>query len=368
MPDVRIADFYDIIVIGAGPAGASAAKVAASRGANVLMIEQKRRIGIPVQCAEFVAKLISRYASFSTNCVVQTVETMLTHFPDGTIYEIKSPGYMLDRSLFDKELVTSAVLSGAKISIGTRAVQFLRDGLVVRKGSEERKIRAKVFIGAYGARSFITHLPNLKPLKTIVALQYEVVTEQFQSHLDIFFKKEYEGGYAWFFPKGKTANVGVGVIPSKKSSLQNLLDHFLNFLIEYKKLSKVEIISKTGGSIPCEPHQNTVFDNIMLVGDAAGHTHPITGAGILNAVIGGEIAGRIASEAAARDDLSYLQHYEVEWRKIFGESIQYGAFKRKCLEENWNDSKMDFNDLIKKSWIGFKEYYVERKDKSWNRK
>ena len=367
MSEVPKIGFYDIVVIGAGPAGSSAAQAAAQRGADVLMIDRRQRIGVPVQCAEFVPQWISRYAHFSSSCVLQTIETMVTHLPDGTSYEMKSPGFMLDRSLFDKELVTSAILSGAKILIETRAVGLSPEGLVIERGSKEEMIQAKIFIGADGVHSFTAHCLGQEVLKTIVALQYEVIIPEPQNHVDVFFDKDYEGGYAWFFPKGRTANVGVGIIPSKTSALPNLLGHFLNFLRESKKVSRVEIVSKTGGSIPCAPYQKTLFKNILLVGDAAGHAHPITGAGILNAVIGGEIAGRIAAEVVARGELRHLEHYEMEWRETFGESLQYGAFKRKGLEENWNHSGIDFNDLIKRSWIGFKEYYKERKGKSWNR-
>jgi flavin-dependent dehydrogenase len=185
--------------------------------------------------------------------------------------------------------------------------------------------------------------------------------------VDVFFHKDYEGGYAWFFPKGRTANVGVGVVPSKTSQLLNLLSDFLNFLRKSKKITGVAIVSKTGGSIPCEPYRKTFFENILLVGDAAGHAHPITGAGIFNAVIGGEIAGRIAAEAVEREDLRYLENYEIEWQEAFGKSLSYGALKREFLEENWNKFGVDFERLIRKAWVGFKEYYKERKGESWDR-
>jgi digeranylgeranylglycerophospholipid reductase len=361
MPEVPKISFYDIVVIGAGPAGSSAAQAAVQRGANVLMIDRRQRIGLPVQCAEFVPQWISRYAHFSPSCVLQTIETLVTHLPDGTSYEMKSPGYMLDRSLFDKELVTSAILSGAKISVETRATRLSSEGLVVERGSKEEMVQAKVFIGADGVHSFTARCLGQPYLKTIVALQYEVIIPEPQNHVDVFLHKDYEGGYAWFFPKGRTANVGVGVVPQKTTLLLKLLDHFLDHLVKSKRLSGVEIVAKTGGSIPCEIPQKSVFGNILLVGDAAGHAHPITGAGILNAVIGGEIAGRIAAEAIVRGELHYLKHYEMEWRETFGEPLQYGGFKRQVLEENWNKPGVDFEGLIRKTWIGFKEYYRERR-------
>jgi flavin-dependent dehydrogenase len=139
------------------------------------------------------------------------------------------------------------------------------------------------------------------------------------------------------------------------------MDHFLDHLVESKKLSAVEIVAKTGGPIPCEISQKSVLGNILLVGDAAGHAHPITGAGILNAVIGGEMAGRIAAEAVERRDLHHLKNYEVEWQELFGKSLFYGASKREFLQESWNKPNVDFLTLIRKTWVGFKEYYKDRR-------
>ncbi|MGZ3535412.1 MAG: geranylgeranyl reductase family protein [Thermodesulfobacteriota bacterium] len=362
MDEASLRDSYDIIVIGAGPAGSSAAKAAAEGGAKVLLIDRRQRVGVPVQCAEFVPQWIFRHAHFSPTCILQTIDSMVTHLPDGTSYEMKSPGYMLDRSLFDKDLVAAAVSAGAKISIETKAVSLSSRGLAVERGSKNEVIQSKIIIGADGVHSAIARFFGQPLLRTIVALQYEIVIPKPQNHVDVFFHKDYEGGYAWFFPKGRTANVGIGVIPPKTTLLLNLMDNFLDHLVESKRLSGVQIVSKTGGSIPCEKPRKTVLENALLVGDAAGHAHPITGAGILNAVMAGEIAGRIASEAVAKADLNYLQQYETEWKEMFEKTLLYGALKRKFLEENWNRSGVDFEGLIRKTWVGFKEYYTERKN------
>ncbi len=352
---------YDIVVIGAGPAGSSAAHAAAQWGAKVLFIDRRQRIGIPVQCAEFVPQWISRHASFSSACVVQTVDKMVTHLPDGTSYEMKSPGYMLDRSLFDKELAASAILSGGKISIETRAVGLSPEGLTVERGSKRELIHSKVFIGADGAHSSIARSAGQTPLKTVLALQYEVVMPEPQNHVDVYFHKDYEGGYAWFFPTGRTANVGMGIIAQKTALLLERMDHFLDYLVGSRKLSRLEIVAKTGGPIPCEKPRRTVFDNILLVGDAAGHAHSITGAGVLNAVIAGDIAGRTAAEAVERGNLQHLQNYEAECEDAFGKSLAYGALKREFLEKNWNQLGIDFERLIRRTWVGFKEYYEGRR-------
>jgi digeranylgeranylglycerophospholipid reductase len=361
MVEASFSETYDIVVIGAGPAGSSAARAAAQRGAKVLLIDRRQNIGIPVQCAEFVPQWISRHASFSSACVVQTVNKMVTHLPDGTSYEMTSPGYMLDRSVFDKELAASAILSGGKICIETKAVNLSREGLTVERGSKKELIHSKVFIGADGAHSSIARLAGQPPLKTILALQYEVVMPEPQHHVDVYFHKDYKGGYAWFFPKGRTANVGVGTIAQKTTLLSKRMNHFLDYLVGSRELSSVEIVAKTGGFIPCEKPRRTVFDNILLAGDAAGHAHSITGAGVLNAVIAGEIAGRIAAEATERGNLRHLQNYEIECQEAFGKSLAYSALKREFLEKNWDEPGVDFEGLIRKTWVGFKEYYEHRR-------
>ncbi len=351
---------YDLIVIGAGPAGSSAARAAAQRGIRVLLIEQRQRIGIPVQCAEWVSQWISHHASFDSKAVIQSVDEMIVHLPEGNDFKFKNPGYMLDRSLFDKGLATSAILSGAELLTETKALQTSSEGILVHQGTKEEWIKAKVIIGADGVHSTVVRSTGKPPLKQLVALQYEVALFEPQSHTDIYFHPVYEGGYAWFFPKRNRANAGIGVIPSKTGLLPKLLNHFLTHLKDSRKLPRIEILSKTGGSIPCEPREQTVYGNILLVGDAAGHAHPITGAGILNAVLGGTMAGTIGAEAIIREDLDLLKNYETEWREAFGKSLQYGLFKRNFLEENWNRREIDFNDLVRKSWVGFKEYHKER--------
>jgi digeranylgeranylglycerophospholipid reductase len=352
---------YDVVVVGAGPAGSSAARAAAEQGARVLLIERKKRIGTPVQCAELVSQWVSRYTDFPSRCVVQTIDRMVTHLPDGTTFEMKGPGYMLDRRVFDKELAVSAVLSGATISMETKAVGLSNEGLWVERGSRKEAIQSSVIIGSDGVHSSVSRWLGLLPAKTVVTLQVEIVNARPQPHVHVFFDKDVEGGYAWFFPKGRTANAGLGVVPSKASFLSDLLDRFLNRLVDAGLLSEIKIVEKSGGSIPCEKPRQTVFGNVLLAGDAAGHAHPITGGGILNAIIAGRIAGKIAAQAVQREDIGYLETYEREWREAFGDALDYGARKRAFLEENWSDKEMDFENLIPRTWVGFKEYYADRR-------
>ncbi len=354
---------YDVVVIGAGPAGASAAQAAAAAGLEVLIVERRQRVGEPVRCAEWVPQAILRHVSIASKSIRQTTDLLITHLPNGKSYEVTSPGFVLDRSFFDKEMVMAAAASGARISIETEATALTRRGIIVRHGTEQKEMDATVIVGADGGDSSMARSLGLPSMKKIVALQYETSNPYAQSEAEIFFDGDYMGGYGWFFPKGRTANLGLGVLPQHAHLLERLLEG-LRERVEQKKHARLVILGRTGGSIPCGGPRRTVFGKILLAGDAAGHTHPITGAGILNALLTGRIAGRIAAEAVKKGSLSHLENYELEWRELLGGGLSYAASKRDWMEENWSRTDMDFEKLIRRTWTGFKEYHEGRRRNS----
>lgn len=363
LPEPPIEGAYDVVVVGAGPAGSTAAQAAAQGGAQVLLIDAKKHLGIPVRCGELVSQWVSRYVNFSGQCIRQRVHKMVAHLADGSSYETAGPGYMVDRSLFDRELAFAAVRSGATLSIATRAVALNAEGLVVSRRGQSQKIQAKVFIAADGAHSTVARCLGLPPLRMITTAQYEVILAEPQDDAHVFFHPDYEGGYGWLFPKGRIANVGVGIISEKASALLETLHSFLRRLHGMGKLSRPAVVGKTGGFVPCQSRPRTVFGKILFVGDAAGQTHPITGAGILHAVMAGQIAGRIAAETIEGDQPDHLADYERQWRSLFGDTLLYGAHRRAILEREWKASGRDFENLIKRTWVGFKAYHRERREK-----
>jgi len=352
---------YDILIIGGGPAGASAAKASAAKGAKVLLIDKKKDPGFPVQCAELITQWIFHHIDLPSRSIVQKIENLITHLPDESCFKMRSPGFMIDRSIFDKELLIQAALKGTQISMATKAIELYPDGVLIERERKKGFINSKIIIGADGTNSIVSKWIGEPSLKKIHTIQAEVVLFEKSLDAEIFFDKLFEGGYAWFFPKGNRANIGIGITSLKFRNLSKLLNQFLGNLKNLGKLPRVEILSKTGGLIPCETRKRIYHNNILLVGDAAGHAHPITGAGIFNAIVGGEIAGRISAEAIQKGDLNHLKNYEIEWEGIFGKALAYGSTKRSFLEDNWNNSEIDFQSLIRSSWIGFKEYYKDRK-------
>ena len=114
------------------------------------------------------------------------------------------------------------------------------------------------------------------------------------------------------------------------------------------------MIAATAGWIPAEPVRKAVYGCVALVGDAAGHTHPITGAGIFAAVVGGGMAGKWAGRAIEEKDSGLLNRYDDEWQDLMGDTLNR-AHRRRChMEENWND----FGATVQKCWVAYRDYYA----------
>lgn len=344
---------YDIAIVGAGPAGSSAALAAAQAGARVVILDRRREVGVPVQCAEYVPRPLARYVPWCKSFIAQEIKVMRTHLPNGEVVQTPSAGYMLERALFDKALARAACQCGADLLLRTRAVAQSERGLVAQNGKERFEIEAMVIIGADGPRSTVGRWIGQVNPELIRASQGQVVLDREVEALEVYFDPFYPGGYGWLFPKGAKANVGVGVgwrsgrCPAE--ALQYLLDRL--------RIKRAAILSYTGGFIPSGgPLERTREGNIVLAGDAAGQTHPITGAGIGHACLCGQLAGRAAARAVKNRDLSYLAEYEDEWRAFLGHALAHALNKRHFLEEHWSEDREVLTEILRQSWIAFPAY------------
>jgi digeranylgeranylglycerophospholipid reductase len=347
---------YDVLVIGAGPAGSTAAKAVSEEGLKVLMVERKAHVGLPVHCAGYIPCLLPKKTKFDSNAIIQKIDFMRTFMPDGATIETRSPGFILERSLFDKDLVLRAIDVGAHLMIKTTAVSRKKGCVVVKRGREIIEIETKVIIGADGAKSTVGGWVNEKNRDFIVALQGEVRLKEPMVHTEVHFNVEFKGGYAWLFPRGLTANVGIGVNYRHSGNIRKKLESFLDKLDREGKIVREGTVGISAGLVPVGGYLNTVPDeNIMLVGDAAGHPDPITGAGILPAIQCGQIAGKVVAEAIKNNDRRILKNYELEWKKLLQKSLDRAVQKRNTLDANWNNQ--DFNNILSKSWVAFGDYW-----------
>jgi flavin-dependent dehydrogenase len=133
-----------------------------------------------------------------------------------------------------------------------------------------------------------------------------------------------------------------------------MLDQFMDTLCR-EGLIRRGILARSGGLIPVSGiREKLVLDRVVFCGDAAGLTHPITGAGIPQAILSGELAGRAAAAAITKSDRRYLGEYEAEIRNRYEGIISHALSKRALMMDRWHDP--DFEALCEETWIGFKGY------------
>jgi len=352
---------YDIIVVGAGPAGAFAAATAAPE-CDVLLIEKRQEIGDPVRCAEGISKVgLSKFLRPQKKWIASKVARARIFAPDGTRLDVSEElagpevGYVLERKIFDRDLAKRAARAGADVVVRTRATGVITEngfirGIEARHLGESLEIRAAVVIAADGIESQVGRWAGinttLRPKDLESCAQYLVANVDLMDDCcDFYLGSAAPGGYAWAFPKGsQAANIGLGVLASKLDGKHPIdyLDAFVNK--HYPNGQPVEL--NVGGVPVSNAVRKTAGDGIMLVGDAAHHTDPITGGGIINALEGGRLAGEVAKEAIRAEDPSakVLKRYEVAWRASFGKKLERN-YKIKDIFVNLSDDEL--NKLVR---------------------
>lgn len=333
----------DILVIGAGPAGSTAAKHAAMDGASVILMDKKSEIGSPKRCAEGVSKegLKKLGIELSERWVTKEASGVRMVSPNGTAVnltedKVKLPeaGYILERKVFDKYMAMDAGRAGAKIMVKTLATGMRREDNQVVVSAEsmgqEFEIKAKILIAADGPESRVGRWAglrtSLKPKDMESCAQFEMAGVQMEEPdcIEFHFGSVSPGGYAWIFPKGDDiANVGLGVLTTitDKSAYQHLLE-FVENNPATQNAQPVEL--NIGGDPVGGLLKKKVTDNVLVTGDAAGMVNPLTGGGIISGMLGGRLAGQVAAQAIVEGDYSKksLEIYEELCEEELGKSFQ----------------------------------------------
>lgn len=351
---------YDVVVIGAGPAGSTVARIAASKGFQVLVLEKEKNIGTS-PCAGYISKTINW--DFDLREIVQSnISQMRTYFPSGRFQDFPINGVVVDRPAFDRFLAGFASRNGAEFLLNAPLTHLIEGedqytGVKYRDG----RAQARVIVGADGVSSTTAKLLGWRPQEVAICSQYLLENvPTIPSTSEIFFDMKYApGGYAWIYPTGNnSAKVGLGIlrrIASKPAS--DYLDEFIkeNLLVCGRLNSGVKK-TMLRGSLPISGMRKSLLvKNILLVGDAGGMADPITGAGIGNAILAGEIAGKVISKALEKEDFSLLREYEKGCKRLFQRIFTRGTMKREELNTYRTNEELEKN--LPRLWAAFKEYW-----------
>ena len=352
----------DVLVVGLGPAGGAAAAAAARAGATVLAVDRRSRAGTPVQCAELIPLPLASHAT-GDGIVVQRVRDMRTALPSGACESTAMPGLMIDRAAFDASLVRIAQHVGAVVALATslrsvdpaaRCATVLADGVLTR-------IRYRVLIAADGPGSRVAAALGLPRLPVVQTRQYTVPLVRPFDTTDVWLGPACTGGYAWLFPKGDVANLGVGLDPSLGGNLKASLDGLHDALVAAGRVGRA-VLCRTGGAIPVGGlREHLVAGAVAFAGDAGGFTHPVSGAGIASAVRSGEAAGLAAAREAA-GDASALDDYADEMRDEFDAALGRAVARRAALRGAWGRPAAGHDATHRRGWIAFPEYWRIKAD------
>ncbi len=350
-------DACDVLVIGLGPGGGAAAAATAAAGLRVIAIDRKREIGTPVQCAEFIPLPLSRHAQ-GPAVLTQRITAMKSVLPSGTVVDTPFTGLMVDRAAFDRSLAQSAMDAGAIVHTGSVlvALDVGAHTAQIKGAGGAWTVRYRVMIAADGPHSTVARLLGLPPLQTVNTRQYTVPLLRPFNDTDIWLSSAYPGGYAWLFPKGDCANLGLGMNADINADMKTPLDALHRLLVADGRVGE-EILSRTGGAIPVGGlREQLTIGEIQLVGDAAGLTHPITGAGIAAGVASGEAAAA-AARAYIGGDADALTEYDEDMRDQFGESLARAVARRAELARIWSTDAANDDGVHRRGWIAFDDYY-----------
>ena len=324
---------YDVLIIGGGPGGAMAGKAVADAGLSCCIVEKRPAIGAPVRCAEGVGMEISELIDLNPKWISSKIEGAQLVAPDGEVLELNPEmagnevGYVLDRKIFDRELVWNAANAGCDVFVKSRASSaIMKDGkvcgAVIEHGGETFEVTADVVIAADGVESKFARwcgIDTTVPLAEIeTCVQYLMTNIDIDSGMNVFYlgREVAPEGYVWIFSKGdRTANVGIGISGKVCKDGKRPKDYLDAFIAEHLPNGKIiELI--VGGVSACRPLECTVADGLIIVGDAARVSDPLTGGGIINAMYTGKLAGEVAAECIAAGDCSKsaLMKYDAEWR------------------------------------------------------
>jgi digeranylgeranylglycerophospholipid reductase len=364
-------DRYDVLVIGAGPGGSIAARTAAKYGLDVLLIEKRQEIGDPVRCAEGVNKAyLKQHVEIDKRWICADLKGSYIFSPDGTRIEMSEEiaggevGYVLERKIFDRALAEQAAEAGAEVRVKTRATDLIIENGFVKGArlmhlGKEYDVRAKIVIGADGVESKVGRWAgidtSLKPVDIETCTQYLVAGVDINQQYCEFYigGKIAPGGYIWIFPKGDgKANVGVGILGSKMGKFKPRPVDYLNKFME-KRFPDARIVEMVFGGVPVSGSiEKTSANGLMLVGDAARQSDPITGGGILNAMDAGKMAGEAAYLAISSGDVSLRkleEVYEKRWRATLGHGIDMSLIVKNCFinltDENLNSLAHSLKDV-----------------------
>jgi geranylgeranyl reductase family protein len=377
---------FDAVIVGAGPAGSSAAFDLALQGAKVALVEKAVMPRYKTCGGGLVyraLKLLPIDVSGVIDRECQVAELNLTdsrlHFRVERDYPLVS---MTMRENLDHAMFRAAAQAGATVMDDCRVSGVASHNGMMQVKTSKGDLLCRFVVGADGARSVVARSGGwVSRLAVAPLVEWEVsVADAVFSRFSDSARFEFghvPAGYAWIFPKKRHLSVGLGGYTTGKIDLKSRLDGFL----KSAGIDRVERVEQHGYFIPMNPrNEGFVKDRVLLAGDAAGFVDPVTGEGITYAILSGKGAAKALIEGdflsrAVRDaylsELSVDVLRELRWGKLLAALLYRSARIRTLLFRQYGDQltqafadvitgKTSYSALCKKH-VGLKKLFLSLK-------
>ncbi len=327
-------EIFDVVVVGGGPAGATAAHELSKRGYSVLLLDRAGRIK---PCGGAIPPRLIKDFGIPDHLLVAKARSARMVAPSNHQVDIPiDNGFvgMVDRAEFDEWLRERAALAGAVRRIGSFAklsrdadgvsvVHYLAREHLHRGEGTPATVRARSVIGADGAKSQVGRcaIKGAKDCQYVFAY-HEIVKAPLvkpagydSSRCDVYYQGRLSPDfYGWVFPHGETLSIGTGSADKGFS-----LRHAVGELRQLAGLADAEVLRREGAPLPMKPLKR--WDNgrdVVLAGDAAGVVAPASGEGIYYGMVGGQLAADAVHQLLLTGDARSLKLARKRFMKLHG--------------------------------------------------
>jgi digeranylgeranylglycerophospholipid reductase len=326
--------FYDVIVVGAGPAGSYIAYELASSGHDVAVFEEKSAPGLNTCCTGIISTECFQSLGLGTDVILNEVNSVKFFFPSGKCLRFQTENvqaYVVNRLLLDKALTSKAQSQGAQYFFSSPVIDIVpgKDRIQAETlcAGARRIFNSRVLVLANGFKPKLPQKLGLGKIKNfLVGAQAEIEVKNVDE-FEVYFGQEIApGAFAWLVPTSEN-KAYVGLLATSRAKLY--LQNFLNNLFGQGRVAsrEVEIEQK---AIPIKPLARSYGDRLLVIGDAAGQVKPTTGGGIYFGHLGAKIAAEVLDEALSNDNLTaaQLSRYQKQWKTRIGKELSRGYWAR----------------------------------------
>nr|WP_319376476.1 NAD(P)/FAD-dependent oxidoreductase [uncultured Methanoregula sp.] len=310
---------FDVVVVGAGPAGSAAAGECARLGLSVLCIEEHGTIGQPVQCAGLLSNAAFAECRVSERPVLNRVTGARLESPGGRSILIdarKTMACVVDRCALDYEMAQQAADQGAEFRLRTGVYGIQGDTLLTRGASGHEEIPFRILIAADGARSSIARLLRMERARIFLAgIQADIPCASDPRYVGLY-PDAAPDFFGWAIPV-TPAVTRIGLCTGS-----HVPERFLQFRRKFGE----NCLHLVTGTLPMGVMPRTYGHRTLFVGDAAGFPKPTSGGGIYTGVRSARHAAAVAAEACTKGafDDGVLAGYERRWQADFGNELELG--------------------------------------------